>query len=119
MKIKITGKSQELFEHYLAAVLNLAAVAAMGGYIPTQNDIERPDIFGRYWYREKEGATLDRFNLYPMSNDYFANVRDEGVNYIIIDFWYRHDRAGGGSFVAALCNLLEISFYNNVSIIAE
>jgi|688.fasta_scaffold772913_1 hypothetical protein len=119
MKIKITGKSQELFEHYLTAVLNFAAVAAMGGHIPTQRDIEKPDIFGRYWYREKEGATLDRFNIYPLSNDYFANVTEQGENYIVLDFWYRHDRSSGGSFVAALCNLLVIRFFDNVSIIAE
>jgi hypothetical protein len=119
MKIKITGKSQELFEHYLTTVLNLAAVAAMGGYIPDKREIEEPQRFGRYWYREKEGATLDRFNLYPMSNDYFANVREEGENYIVLDFSYRYDRAGGGFFDAALCNLLQIRFYDNVSIIAE
>ena len=77
MKIKITGKSPELFEHYLTAVLNLAAVAAMGGHIPDKREIEDPQRFGRYWYREKEGATLDRFNLYPFSNDYFAAVIDE------------------------------------------
>lgn len=120
MKIKITGKSKELFDHYLTAVLNLAAVAAMGGHIPTQREIEMPDeLLQRYWVRERDGATLDRFNLYPMSNDYYANIREKGENYIVLDFWYRHDRAGGGSFVAALCNLLQIRFYGNVSIIAE
>ncbi len=119
MKIKITGKSQELFEHYLTAVLNFAAVSAMGGHIPDKREIEEPHRFGRYWYREKEGATLDRFNLYPLSNDYFANVTEQGENYIVLDFWYRHDRSGGGSFVAALCNLLQIRFFDNVSIIVE
>jgi hypothetical protein len=40
MKIKITGKSPELFEHYLTAVLNLAAVAAMGGNNPRNRDFD-------------------------------------------------------------------------------
>jgi hypothetical protein len=119
MKIKITGKSQELFEHYLAAVLNLAAVAAMGGYIPDKREINEPSRTGRYWYRDNDGVGIGRFNLFPMSNDYYANIREEGENYIVLDFWYRHDRAGGASFVAALCNLLENRFYGNVSIIAE
>lgn len=118
MKIKITGKGKELFEHYLTAVLNLAAVAAMGGHIPDKREIEEPQRFGRYWYREKDNA-LDRFKLYPMSNDYFANVYEEGENYIVLHFHCRKDIAAGGSFVAALCNLLEIRFYNNVSIVAE
>ena len=120
MKIKITGKSKELFDHYLNSVLNLAAVAVMGGYIPTQRDIEMPvELLQRYWVRERDGTTLDRFNLYPMSNDYYANVRDESENFIVLDFWYRHDRAGGGSFVAALCNMLSVCFCDNVSIVAE
>ena len=119
MKIKITGKSKELFDHYLNSVLNLAAVAAMGGYIPSKRDIEMPvELMQRYWFRERDGTTLDRFNLYPMSNDYYANVRDEGENFMVLDFAYRHDRAGG-SFVAALCGLLSVRFYDNVSIIAE
>lgn len=118
MRIKITGKSKELFDHYLTSVLNLAAVAAMGGHIPDKREIEDPQRFGRYWYREKEGA-LDRFNLYPFSNDYFAAVIDGGENYIVLHFAYRYDRAGGGSFIAALCNLLEIRFCDNVSVIAE
>jgi hypothetical protein len=119
MKIKITGKSPELFEHYLTAVLNLAAVAAMGGHIPTQREINESSRIGRYWYRDNDGVAIGRFNLYPMSNDYYANIREEGENYIVLDFWYRYDRAGGGSFVAALCNFLEIRFFDNVSIIAE
>lgn len=120
MKIKITGKSPELFDHYLTAVLNLAAVAAMGGHIPSQREIEAPDeLKQRYWFREKDGTTLDRFNLYPMSNDYYVNVREEGENFIVLDFWYRYDRAGGGSFFAALCDLLSVRFYDNVSIIVE
>ena len=119
MKIKITGKSKELFDHYLNSVLNLAAVAAMGGHIPDQKEIDDPFILGRYWYREKDGTTLDRFNLYPRSNDYFARVCEEGENFIVLHFAYRNDRAGGGSFVASLCHLLENRFYNNVSIIVE
>ncbi len=118
MKIKITGKSKDLFDHYLKSVLNIAAVAAMGGHIPDQREIEYPRARGRYWYRDSEGMT-NRFNLYPMSNDYYANVREEGENFIILEFWYRYDRAGVNSFVAALCNLLSIRFYDNVSIIVE
>lgn len=129
MKIKIAGKSPELFDHYLKSVLNLAAVAAMGGRIPSQRDIEMPDELKQsnvisntspsYWFREKDGTTLDCFNLYPMSNDYYANVRDEGENFIVLDFWCRYDMAGGGSFVRALCGLLSVRFYDNVSIIVE
>lgn len=119
MKIKITGKSKELFDHYLKSVLNLAAVAAMGGYIPSQREIDEPSRTGRYWYRDNDGVAIGRFNLYPMSNDYFAGVCEEGENFIVFHFAYRNDQAGGDSFVAALCNLLENRFYDNVSIIVE
>jgi hypothetical protein len=116
MQVKITGKTPQLFNHYLAAVLNTACVVVMGGHIPSQREIDEPEIFKRYWFRDKDGA--NRFNLYPLSNDYYANVRDEGENFIVLQFSYRHDTEGD-ALCNALANLLAARFRENVEIITE
>jgi hypothetical protein len=108
MKIKITGKNKELFDHYLKSVLNIACIAAMGGNLPTNLEIESPMGRGRYWFREE-----NRFHLYPMSNDYWANIRQEGENFIVLEFSYRYDK--DNAFSDALCNLLAARFRGEVT----
>ena len=115
MQIKITGKNKELFESTLTSVLNISAVVAMGGYIPEDHDIENAQQSGRYWARETEGG-VNRFNLYPRSNSYFANIRDKGDNYIVLEFSYRYDRAAGG-LTDALQHLIVARFRDDVTIL--
>lgn len=110
MKLKVTGKNRGHFAHTLTAVLNAASVMAMGGYIPDQLEMETPEQRGRYWFRDIDGK---RYHLFPSSNDYWANIRDEGENenecFIVLEFNYRYDRAGN-AFSDALTQLLAIRF---------
>lgn len=99
MLIKITGQTPELFNENLTAVLNIASVIAMRGYIPSETDQANPQGAGRYWYRE---AGAPRYQLFPSSNDYWANVRHEGENYIVLEFSYRYDRRRLCDVLAAL-----------------
>lgn len=92
MKLRIFGGNQEFLEISIRRVMNLACVAAMYGYIPTELDIESPQQRGRYWYRSNEGGN-DRFNLFPAANDRWANVKEEGENSITVQFNYRYDRS--------------------------
>lgn len=91
MKLRIFGRKDILFKDALERVMNLACVAAMYGYIPTELEIESPQQRGRYWYRSNEGGN-DRFNLFPAANDRWANVKEEGENSITVQFNYRYDR---------------------------
>lgn len=109
MTIKITGRNAELFQENLTAVLNIACVVAGHGNIPTEQDIQDPGRSGRYWYRETDHGA-NRFQLYPTSNDWWANIRGEGENFIVLEFQYRYDRHG---VAEALTNLLLIRFANS------
>ena len=91
MKLRIFGRNQELFKDALERVMNVACVAAMYGYIPTELEIESPQQRGRYWYRSNQ-FNNDRFNLFPAANDRWANVKEEGENSITVQFNYRYDR---------------------------
>ena len=115
MKLKIEGKSKELFDHYLTSVLNTASVVVMGGHIPNQIEVEQPERHGRYWFRET-GDGSNKFNLYPMSNNYWAFITDEGDNIITLEFRYRYD-TGDDAFSNALVHLLSIRFRDAVTIL--
>lgn len=92
MKLRIFGRNENRFKDALERVMNLACVAAMYGYIPTQDEIQNPrGGAGRYWYRSNEDGN-DRFNLFPAANDRWANVKEEGKNSITAQFNYRYDR---------------------------
>lgn len=106
MKIKITGRNAELFNHNLTAVLNIACVVAGRGAIPTDYDRENQNG-GRYWLREKEP---NRFQLLPLGNDFWANIRDEGENFIVLEFSYRYDRT---QWFSELFPLLLLSMFND------
>ena len=95
MKIKITGKNPERFNENLTAVLNIACVVAGRGELPAPNDIETGS--GRYWMREEK-----RFQLLPINNDYWAHIRGEGENFIIIEFLSRNDYAGISNALSGL-----------------
>lgn len=116
MLLKISGKNQELFDHFLTSIMNLACVAAMGGNIPNKDEIQTPRERGRYWFHEKENGS-NRFHLYPMSNDYWANVKEEGENFMVVEFRYRYDREGS-AFADALTQLLAVRFRDNATIIS-
>lgn len=42
MKLRIFGRNENRFKDALERVMNLACVAAMYGYIPTQDEIQNP-----------------------------------------------------------------------------
>ncbi len=100
MELKIFGRNEKRFEENLKDVLSVATLVCSRGYVPTKLDIEQAEQYGR-WY------TLDlpdRYNLLPMSNDYWGNIRGRGENYIIIEFNVRYD--GDNAKKLSLSNLL-------------
>jgi len=110
MQIQITGKDAEQFKNNLTAVLNVACVVAMGGYLPTDQE---------KWGRQTpETDGVNRFDLYPLVNDYRANIKEEADTSITLEFSYRYDR-GSGKFGEFLCPLLVWRFSDFVTIVNE
>lgn len=104
MKLKITGNTPERFESNLKRFLNLSTLVCLKGYVPSQNEIEKPEL-GRWWILEEENK---RYQLLPSANDYWLNIREKGTNYIILDFSYRYD--SNFKMKNALCELTSTVF---------
>lgn len=111
MLLKITGRSPELFQENLTAVLNIATVFCQGGYIPTEQEQDDPEGHGRYWRREDQ-----RFHLFPSANNHWAHVQEETETSIVLSFRYRYDRNG---LMDNLTNLLYLRFQENADLIQE
>lgn len=107
MLLKISAKTPELLSEYLEHIMNAACVMCMAGYIPTEADKSDPERSGRFWFREKAHGS-NRFHLYPVGNDYWANVQEEGDNFIVLTFRYRYDM--GEAFSNALIHLIAVRF---------
>ena len=112
MKIKITGRNEELFKAQLKDILNVATVVAGTGTIPDEYDIDEAERLGRYWVREE-----NRFNILGSSNNNWANIREEGENYIVIEFSTRYDRMGLPK-AKALSNLI-LEWFNDCTELVE
>jgi len=108
--IKVFAKTHEIKTQILESVLNVACVAAMRGYIPTNLDKNEPQITGRYWWREG-----DKFHLYGMGNNHWAFVRDEDETHTIIEFMYRYE-GSTNRFCGPLAELLIALFPDNTII---
>ena len=106
MKIRITGQDKGFFDDNLTAVLNIACLVAMGGS-PVES-------IGFEWHKETENG-VNRFNLSPKSNDWFANIKEEGPLHIVIQFDYRYSLLG--KIEDALCHLLAVRFKRTVTIL--
>jgi hypothetical protein len=88
MEIKITGRSQKVFENNLTHFLNLSTMIIRRGEIPTKSDIDNAEQYGMWWYKDLH----DRYQLLPVTNDYWLNVIGQGDNYIIVEYNFRYDR---------------------------
>jgi len=109
MLLKISAKTPELLSEYLEHIMNAACVMCMAGYIPTEADKSDPEQSGRFWFR------ASRFHLHPAGNDYWANVQEEGDNFIVLTFRYRYDKEE--AFANALTHLIAVRFHYCAEII--
>lgn len=109
--IKVECKSPELLEETLRRIINVAAVVASSGNLPTDYDQRNPAL-GRVplWTSDK---TCD---LYPVVNDYKMHIQERGENYATVWFQYRYDRPAI-SLIASLEKLLAARFSENVTVI--
>jgi hypothetical protein len=112
MDLKITGVTKERFEKNLKDILNVSAFVCLQGYIPDEQEIEEPIRSGKWWFRESEP---NRFQLVPTTNNYWANIIDEGNDFIVIRFNIRYDRDNKKS--ESLSNLISSWFSDNVEIV--
>jgi len=87
MKIKIVGKTEEDLKSLIERIMNLAHVAVNAGRIPDKADMEHPEQSGMYWYEENR-----RYHLLPIGNNHWANVRERGDSFIVVEFNYRYDK---------------------------
>lgn len=87
MKLKISGNTEERFDRNLTSFLNLATLICLKGIIPTQKEIDEPERLGKWWFLD-EGK---RYVMIGAANDYWANIREKGENYIVIEFSFRYD----------------------------
>jgi|JI10StandDraft_1071094.scaffolds.fasta_scaffold141461_4 hypothetical protein len=84
-QVKITGRNKKLFDNNLECAINLAALYARGGTMPSNYDIKNN---GRWWnLNENE----EKYDLYPRANDYKIFIRGKGENWILLEFYYRYD----------------------------
>ena len=86
-QLKITGRNTERVEQNLKDVLSLATLVCHKGYVPTPRDIETAETLGM-WYSKD---TPNRYNLIPTCNDYWANIIEQGENFIVLEFNIRYD----------------------------
>lgn len=114
MLLKISAKTPEMFSDYLENIMNAACVICMGGYIPNEAERSAPQRRGRFWFRVKVPGS-NCFHLYPVSNDYWANVQEEGEDFIVLRFRYRYDK--GEAFANALTHLIAERFHYCAEII--
>jgi hypothetical protein len=108
MLLKIVGKSEEEFQWHLNSILNIATVVLGRGRLPTDIETSTPEQNGRYWFREE-----NRFHLYPIANDYWANIREESGTHIALYFSCRYYRTEG-PLLDALLNTYVALFPDNV-----
>ncbi len=105
-QVKIIGRNKELFENHLEAAINLAALYARGGTMPSNYDIKEKDN-GRWWnLNENE----EKYDLYPRANDYKIFIRGKGENWILLEFFHRRDRnrEDGLSFEKTMAELIAL-----------
>lgn len=101
--IRVEAKDTEMLKEYLYSILNIAIVISLGGRIPDERDIANAKGSGFFWFRDG-----DRYCLAPHSNNYWAFVREEGENFIVLEFAYRYDK--NNEFADTLTKLLAIRF---------
>lgn len=111
MKLKITGTSAERLESNLKNILSVATLVCLKGYIPSEQDIEEAETKGRWYIQDSE----TRYNLVPMANDYWANIKEKGEHFIVLEFNVRYD--GNGKKKDSLSNLI-LSWFDYVELVA-
>jgi len=104
MKIKITLPTNELLNEFINSVLNIACVIANRGDIPHESDSAFWTLF----------PSPDRYDLSPVSNNYWAYIRERGDNFIVLEFAYRYGNTG---LCDALCLLLKARFRDEIEIL--
>lgn len=114
MLLKISAKTPNLLSEFLENIMNAACVMCMAGYIPTEAERSDPERSGRFWFREKIPG-VNRFCLYPVGNDHWANVQEEGDCFIVLMFRYRYDK--NELFANALASVIAARFQHCAEII--
>lgn len=86
MLVKIKGHNPERLDKNITAVMNIAAVICMHGYLPNSYDMRNPATSGKYWY-ERDGT----YQLFPSANNDKAFVRAKDENSITVEFYCKYD----------------------------
>jgi hypothetical protein len=89
LKLKVESRGPEVFTRVLENILNLACVACMGGYLPTDRERNEPGRLGLYWYREEHDNS--RVQLYGLTNDCWGHIDDETETSCVLWFNFRYD----------------------------
>jgi hypothetical protein len=92
-RLRINHVDQESKNEILELVLNIASVAAMGGYLPTQEDRETPER-GVFWQKAVEPVTGSRtkYDLAPRTNNFWAFVEEKDPLHTDIFFHARYGK---------------------------
>jgi len=99
MEITITGKTPEMLQENIACVMNIAAVIAGHGNIPTPEDMADAERSGKYWYFDTE---TNRYIIMGSANNWFANVRGRSELSVTVEFRYRYDSNGVADALATV-----------------
>lgn len=111
MILKITGQDKERLDQNLNSFLNLSTMICLKGYIPSPEEMSSPQELGKWWIRE-----TNRFILLPISNDYWLNIREEGENYILVEFRFRYDNDNKKKDSISLVLLAFFDFVENANL---
>ena len=88
--LKVTARNNELLESTIQSIMNCASVLCMSGRMPSDKEIAEPNRLGRWWYIEPDNSNY-RVHLFPLTNDYWAHIRNKTDVSCEIDFNIRYD----------------------------
>lgn len=111
MKLKLTTQTNEGLKQIFQRILVTASIIVQRGNLPTNEEINEPDRFGRYPYKDEH-----KDNTYQLcgSNSDWLNVREETDNYIIFEFNFRYD--GKNNKKNTMSNVI-LTWFENVEIL--
>lgn len=107
--LKLTSNNNSDLMETFQRILVMASVIVQQGYLPTEEEINEPERYGRYPYKDKNKN--NSYQLFGSVNNDWVNVREESENFIIFEFSFRYDSK---NIKKNTMNNVILTWFNNV-----